>query len=174
MIKLVRIEAQLAQTYKEVRLAALKQDPLAFGSTYARELLLSDQDWIARANSLDGKDRIGFFAFDDEQALGLVAGFRDSKAPTVGEVISMWVAPAARQHGVGSKLLQAVRQWAREQGMHTLSLMVTNVNAAAVAFYERNGFVRTGRTEPYPNDPDLFEIEMTIPAEGETGAGLGS
>jgi len=32
-----------------------------------------------------------------------------------------------------------------------------------MAFYERLGFIRTGRTEPYPNDPALIEYEMSRP-----------
>jgi ribosomal protein S18 acetylase RimI-like enzyme len=161
LIKLVRIEAQSAQTYKAVRLAALKQDPHSFGSTYEREVSLSDKEWPTRASSLDGESRVGFFALEDEQALGLVACFRDREDSTVGEVISMWVAPIARRRRVGSSLLKATCDWAQEQGIQTLRLLVTNRNTAGISFYERNGFVRTGKTAPYPNTPDTFEIEMT-------------
>ena len=40
-------------------------------------------------------------------------------------------------------------------------LMVTSNNEAALRFYEQLGFNRTGRTEPYPNDPALIEYEMS-------------
>jgi ribosomal protein S18 acetylase RimI-like enzyme len=40
--------------------------------------------------------------------------------------------------------------------------MVTADNSAAIAFYERNGFSFTGKTEPYPNDPSLLEREMSL------------
>ncbi|GLQ46258.1 GNAT family N-acetyltransferase [Dyella lipolytica] len=162
MIKLVRIEAQSAQTYKAIRLAALKQDPLSFGSTYEREVSFSDKEWLTRASSLDGEDRVGFFALEDEEAFGLVVCFRDNKDPTVGDVISMWVAPIARRRGVGSDLLKAIRHWAQERGIQTLRLLVTSLNASGISFYERNGFVRTGKTAPYPHTPDIFEIEMTL------------
>jgi ribosomal protein S18 acetylase RimI-like enzyme len=39
-------------------------------------------------------------------------------------------------------------------------LTVTSNNGTAMRFYEGLGFARTGRTEPYPNDPALFEHEM--------------
>ena len=32
----------------------------------------------------------------------------------------------------------------------------------AIHFYERLGFALTGRTEPYPNDPSLKELEMAL------------
>ena len=41
--------------------------------------------------------------------------------------------------------------------------MVTSANLAAISFYQRLGFIRTGRTEPYPNDPAIFEYEMSKP-----------
>lgn len=165
LITLVRIEAQSAQTYKAIRLAALKQDPLSFGSTYEREVLLSDKDWLTRASSLDGENRVGFFALEDEQALGLVACFRDSEDPALGEVISMWVAPAGRRRGVGSDLLKAIRHWAQERRIQTIRLLVTSLNTAGICFYERNGFVRTGKTVPYPHTPDTVEIEMILSAD---------
>jgi GNAT superfamily N-acetyltransferase len=166
LIRVVRIEAQMAQIYKAVRLAALKQDPLAFGSTYEREVLFPDAEWVTRASSLDGTNRVGFFALEDEEAFGLVACFRDSEDPTVGDVISMWVAPEARRSGVGSELLKAIRYWAEERGMRTLRLLVTSHNATGISFYERNGFIRTGKTVPYPHALDIFEIEMTLPTCG--------
>jgi ribosomal protein S18 acetylase RimI-like enzyme len=38
--------------------------------------------------------------------------------------------------------------------------MVTSINEPAIRFYERLGFARTGRTEPYPNDQAVIEYEM--------------
>ena len=38
--------------------------------------------------------------------------------------------------------------------------MVTSNNDTAITFYRSLGFSFTGRSVPYPNDPDLFEREM--------------
>jgi ribosomal protein S18 acetylase RimI-like enzyme len=40
--------------------------------------------------------------------------------------------------------------------------MVTCNNDGAIGFYERLGFKKTGRTEPYPNDDTLMEFEMML------------
>ncbi len=56
--------------------------------------------------------------------------------------------------------MDEVVAWARMRGARTLQLMVTSVNKPAMRFYERLGFTRTGRTEPYPNDPAVIEYEM--------------
>jgi len=41
--------------------------------------------------------------------------------------------------------------------------MVTSNNERAIRFYERLGFAKTGRTEPYPNDLAIIEYEMLRP-----------
>jgi ribosomal protein S18 acetylase RimI-like enzyme len=46
---------------------------------------------------------------------------------------------------VGSALMVAAIEWAREQGLHKLSLSVWPQNAAAIALYRKYGFVEEGR-----------------------------
>jgi ribosomal protein S18 acetylase RimI-like enzyme len=46
--------------------------------------------------------------------------------------------------------------------VYELILTVTSVNHGAIRFYERLGFRKTGKTEPYPNDPAIFEYEMLL------------
>jgi RimJ/RimL family protein N-acetyltransferase len=50
-----------------------------------------------------------------------------------------------RGRGVGSALIQATVDWAREQGLHKLSLEVFAHNTAAIALYRKCGFVEEGR-----------------------------
>ncbi|MFL5926366.1 MAG: GNAT family N-acetyltransferase [Gaiellaceae bacterium] len=59
--------------------------------------------------------------------------------------IGMAVARDWRGRGVGSALLAAAVEWARERGLHKLSLSVFPHNAAAVALYRKFGFVEEGR-----------------------------
>jgi len=59
--------------------------------------------------------------------------------------IGMTVARDWRGRGVGSALLAAAIGWAREQGLHKLSLSVFPHNAAAIALYRKFGFVEEGR-----------------------------
>jgi RimJ/RimL family protein N-acetyltransferase len=49
-----------------------------------------------------------------------------------------------RGRGVGSALIQATIDWAREQGLHKLSLEVFALNTAAIALYRKCGFVEEG------------------------------
>jgi RimJ/RimL family protein N-acetyltransferase len=59
--------------------------------------------------------------------------------------IGMHLVREARGRGVGSALMEAGIAWAREQGLHKLSLSVWPHNAAAIALYEKYGFVQEGR-----------------------------
>jgi RimJ/RimL family protein N-acetyltransferase len=49
-----------------------------------------------------------------------------------------------RGRGVGSALLQATIDWARDQGLHRLCLEVFAHNTAAIALYRKCGFVEEG------------------------------
>jgi ribosomal protein S18 acetylase RimI-like enzyme len=149
--------------FKEVRLRALRDTPQAFISTYAQESQFSDSEWLARAAGMDGERRVGFLAMDGENACGLVGSYLDQNDPTQAYLISMWAAPTHRQQGVGRRLVEEVFQWVHSRKAQTLLLMVTSNNESAIRFYERLGFTRTGRTEPYPNDSAFIDYEMSRP-----------
>lgn len=163
MISIEPITTQSVWVFKAVRLRALKEDPHAFGATYAKESQLPDSDWIRRVERMNGHIGVGFLAIDkdDGTACGIAGSFLDQKDPSRAELISMWTAPTHRKRGVGRLLVNEVISWARGRGARVLLLMVVGNNDPAIRFYERLGFTRTGRTQPYPNDPTLIEYEMS-------------
>jgi ribosomal protein S18 acetylase RimI-like enzyme len=59
--------------------------------------------------------------------------------------IGMAIAREWRGRGVGSALLEAAIEWARERGLHKLSLGVFAHNTAGLALYRKYGFVEEGR-----------------------------
>ena len=61
--------------------------------------------------------------------------------------IGMMVAAAWRGRGVGTALVDAAIDWARERGLHKLTLSVFPHNDAAVALYRKLGFAEEGRRE---------------------------
>jgi RimJ/RimL family protein N-acetyltransferase len=58
--------------------------------------------------------------------------------------VGLMVAFDARRQGVGTALLQAAVEWAREAGIRKLELHVFPWNEAAIALYEAFGFEREG------------------------------
>jgi ribosomal protein S18 acetylase RimI-like enzyme len=157
------INQSLASAYKAVRLRALQDTPSAFGSTYARESQFTEADWQQRTANLCTPRSIGFLAHDNDDYCGIAVGFLNQQDPQQAELLSMWIAPEQRRTGTGRLLVDAVESWARRAGAHTFQLMVTDTNLPAIAFYQRLGFIATGRTEPYPNDSALIEYEMSKP-----------
>ena len=149
--------------FKDVRLRALQHAPYAFGSTYAREVQFDHAEWAKRVERWNGERGVGFLAMDGAIACGIAGSLLDEKDATRAQLVSMWTAPTHRQHGVGRLLVNEVLNWARGRNLRALSLMVTSNNESAIRFYERLAFTKTGRTEPYPNDPNIFEYEMSQP-----------
>jgi ribosomal protein S18 acetylase RimI-like enzyme len=165
MIILKPITPESVAIFKATRLAALQNTPLAFGSTYAKESQLSEEQWKQRVTQWNSDRSICYLSWDDGQPCGIAASFFDHDEPTKAHLVSMWVAPLHRQRGVGRLLVNGIIEWARQQGAQMLRLSVTSCNDAAIGFYQRLGFTKTGNTEPYPNDPALLEFEMIRPIE---------
>lgn len=160
MVNLEPVTTERAPIFKSVRLRALADSPSAFGSTYAKEAEFPDEEWVARAVRWNGEAGIGYLAMEDGAGYGIVGAFRDAQDAKLAHLVSMWTAPTHRQRGVGRLLVNGIIDWAVLRGVDTLRLKVVCTNAAAISFYERMGFVKTGRTEPFPNDPSLIEYEM--------------
>jgi GNAT superfamily N-acetyltransferase len=99
------------QVWRQLRLAALAEAPDVFGSRLADWQGEGDREerWRARLG-IPGSFNV--VAVLDGQPAGMASG-----VPTGGsaaELISMWVSPAARGHGVGDQLVRAVERWARQ------------------------------------------------------------
>jgi ribosomal protein S18 acetylase RimI-like enzyme len=61
--------------------------------------------------------------------------------PRVAELESLSVLPDERGDGLGGRLMDAVFEELRRQGVEELALAVMEGNAGALRFYERRGFV---------------------------------
>jgi len=162
MIALEPITPQTVAVFRDVRLRALQDAPLAFGSTYARESRFSDEEWLGRVARWNGESGIGYLAMDRGHGHG-IAGVLLEEEGACAHLVSMWVAPTHRKCGTGRLLVDEIANWSRQRGVDVLQLMVTSSNEPAMLFYQRLGFSRTGGTEPYPNDPALIEYEMSRP-----------
>ncbi len=77
-------------------------------------------------------------AYREGAAVGCV-GLRRAEERT-GEITKMYVSPPARRHGVGRRLLAAVEDAAREQGLHTLRLDTRKDLVEARALYAASGY----------------------------------
>jgi ribosomal protein S18 acetylase RimI-like enzyme len=60
------------------------------------------------------------------------------------------VAPEAQAHGMGRQLLCAAEAHAQMQGCIKIKMSVLSVRAELLDWYERQGYRRTGTSEPFP------------------------
>ncbi|MER7440819.1 GNAT family N-acetyltransferase [Micromonospora avicenniae] len=128
--------------WRDVRLAALAEAPYAFGSRLSDWQDDGDREerWRSRLEIPGSHNLVA--------ALGGRPVGQASGVPTattgVAELISMWVHPQARGHGVADALVDAVARWARQAGADRLRLAVMAGNERAARLYRRHGFVPTG------------------------------
>lgn len=144
---------------RAIRLRALADTPDAFGSTLADARQMSEAAWRQRLTRTDSATFVA--TTTDQKDVGLIVG-----APYDDEMglYSMWVAPAARQQGVGGALVDAVIAWARQSGRSKLVLDVGDENHAAIALYVSRGFRPNGRTGTLPPPRDhILEHQRVLP-----------
>jgi ribosomal protein S18 acetylase RimI-like enzyme len=163
-----RLTTEDFETYRRVRLAALREAPGAFGSTFAGESRLTEADWVRR---LANEMRAVFVAEDDGEVLGLAAGAPDDEDPKAGFLVSMWVHPRARGRGHGDALVQTVLRWLAASGCELVRLHVTEGNDPAAELYRRNGFALSGHQLRRDRD-EVLELEMVRdPRQSASAAG---
>lgn len=162
---------------REVRLAALADDPEAFCAVLEREQQLDEADWRRRVTEADttwllaiagdggtghGDHDRGDHGMDDhddhdhgEVAGGIVGVVAvETVDASRSDLVSFWVRPTARGRGAGTALIEAAFDVARARGHSRVTLEVGDHNVRAQRLYARHGFVPTGHTSTMPPPKD--------------------
>src|SRR5262245_49883436 len=156
-----RIRPDEALRLRTLRLQALADAPLAFGSTFVQEATFDETVWRDRAtHGAAGKDRVTYIAEERGRWIGMATGLAIDRDVPNADLVGMFVEPGARGRGVGATLVEAVVEWARSRGAPRLFLWVTSTNHAAIRLYERCGFRPTGKSQPLDHSGLLTELEM--------------
>jgi len=144
------------QVWRSLRLAALADAPGAFGSMLAE--WTGDGDTEQRWRGPLAKVALNVLLTLEDQSAGMVSATAPDREGAV-EMISLWVAPFARGHGVGDAALDCVVAWAHaESGGVSVVLSVKADNTPAIQSYGRHGFTDAG---PSPDDPS-HHAAMTV------------
>jgi ribosomal protein S18 acetylase RimI-like enzyme len=147
---------------RALRLRALKSDPQAFGSTFAKAAAYAESEWIERAEASEaGEEARVFVAVGDQGWQGMV--ITDLLDDGDAGLFGMWVDPRDRRKGIAAALVDAVIAWARERGAGGVTLSVAAHNAAAAVLFASKGFAFTGERRPLPSRPEVWTLEMRRP-----------
>jgi GNAT superfamily N-acetyltransferase len=155
-----RMQASEWRALRSLRLEALQDSPLSYGSTHDREVRRSDGEWRERAAAgAAGEEEVAFAAVVDGRWVGMARGYLE---PPIAHLIAVYVTPPWRRRGVGRAVSLAVVNWARERGAGGVLLSVSDWNGGARRVYETIGFTPTGVTKGLPWNPSVTESEMRL------------
>jgi GNAT superfamily N-acetyltransferase len=153
-------EADWAEV-RDLRLEMLADTPIAFEEHLEAAERRSEEEWRMRAaRGSTALNAVTYAAILDGRWVGTMGVY----VPAGGKLpflVAVYVTPRerGRGRGVSDALLAACEDWARQRA-DTLVLEVHDGNRRARRYYEQRGWVPTGRTRPYPFDPNAKEIEM--------------
>ena len=152
------------QLYRDLRLAALRDAPDAFGSTLAREESFPEQEWIARLAAGTASPLNHPIVAEDDSGRAVGLGWvriepADTSAATLYQV---WIHPDARRKQIGVALLASAVRWAQEAGARTMELHVALGPESAIAFYRRAGFVESGACSPLRPGSERLQQPMRL------------
>jgi RimJ/RimL family protein N-acetyltransferase len=142
-------EASLAdaEQFRELRLDALQDSPIAFPADYMVNVNHPISFWKKRLKT----DETGtiFFAEHDSQLIGMM-GIRRGESPKTTHDARIWgvyVRPEWRGLRIADSLIEGCIAWAKSNDVKIVKLGVTAASTSAVRCYQRCGFIIYG-TEP--------------------------
>lgn len=149
------------ETYRELRLAALKDSPDSFAGTYEDESVQPDDFWRARIRRAHR-----FVAERDGRTLGVVGLGKfadDTTDREAGEIFDLWVKPDERASRIAVALVVRAAQEAAVTGRKRLFFWVVPDNVPAVAFATSFGFHPTSaRRLVTPDGEDEVALVMSL------------
>jgi ribosomal protein S18 acetylase RimI-like enzyme len=135
VIEIKRLGSDKWEEYRTLRLEALKESSIAFGSSYMEALLLNDEHWKAGMKDV-------LFALTDGLAVGMLmlAFNQRTKTRHLAEIFSFYVNKEYRGRGAGKKLMDAALAEARARVIVKVRLSVNPEQKIDMRLYRRHGF----------------------------------
>ena len=137
-----------AVLFRELRLEALQDSPVAFSAEYQRNLSHPPKYWEDVLTMHPDESTI-FLAKQENNLIGMT-GVARGGSPKTRHAVTIWgvyVTPDWRGLHIAEELIQACLAWAKEREIVIAKLGVAVTNTSAIRCYERCGFEITG-TEP--------------------------
>ena len=138
-----------------------KLTPQRFSEVAELEELCFSLPWKESAFSLllEGKNT-AFVAIDE--ASGRTAAYGGMLVVLdEGQITNVATHPEHRRMGLGERVMQALLEYAESEGLCLISLEVRESNSAAIALYEKLGFLRAGVRKNFYTLPRENAVVMT-------------
>ena len=138
-IEIIQLSPSDWQTYKQIQLEALQNDPQAFGSSYDEWTHFSDEKWQERPTN---PATTLFIAKKDTAPIGLVGIYINPKEEhKVAEIWGMYVNNSYRGMGIGKRLItSALEKTVSLPTVEKVKLMVNIDQIPAIELYKKLGF----------------------------------
>jgi ribosomal protein S18 acetylase RimI-like enzyme len=145
-VEIVELPVDRWREYRELRLAALRSDPIAFGSTYAQSVEYPEEFWRSR---LDNPPNFILFAERDGRLVGTAAAIVGGEGDAAGaQIVGVFVLRGYRGQGIARRLMDwLLARLAERSEIERIRLDVTETQAPAIALYQSLGFVVVGRLQ---------------------------
>jgi RimJ/RimL family protein N-acetyltransferase len=140
MITISRLNADRWQDYRELRLEALKNEPVAFSSSYEEEQPIAETVWRTRIEN-------ALFAIENNKLVGMAGFIRYNHLKTnhVSEIFGVYVRPEYRNRGIGKQLITAIIEEIKNtKGISKIRIGVNPTQKAAEHIYKKFGFKKVG------------------------------
>lgn len=154
LVKIRPAQESDAQAFRDLRLEALRNHPLAYSSDYAAYADRPLQFWIDRIKNL-GEDDMIFLALCEQALIGMCGIYREKSPKTrhYATVYAVYVRPDWRSLGIADELINRCLAWGKSRGVKLAKLGVATANTAAIRCYTRCGF------RPYGIEPQVIFYE---------------
>jgi GNAT superfamily N-acetyltransferase len=99
---------------------------------------------------------------DSPDVLGYLAMYNDS-GHRLGLIHDLIVAGSSRRRGIGTRLINVARQWAKERQLSRLLIETQTKNYPGITFCQQNGFAFCGFNDRYFPNQDIavfFSISL--------------
>jgi ribosomal protein S18 acetylase RimI-like enzyme len=146
-LKIIKLPVGRWQEYKELRLKALKQDAVAFGSAYQEVVLRDDEYWKTKLTS---EQSISLFAEVNGKLVGMIAAYweKDMKLKHIANIASVYVDQDYRGLKIGKRLMQEIfNQILLNKNIIKIKLSVVTTQQPAINLYQSFGFEIIGTTK---------------------------
>jgi GNAT superfamily N-acetyltransferase len=128
--------------FKRERLPRMMTDSMSVDETRLRAALPAEHCFLVATQK------------DSPEILGYLAMYND-RIHRIGQIHDLVVSRPYRRHGIGTRLVNVARQWAKEHGLTRLMLETQTKNYPGIAFCQGNSFTFCGFNDRYFYNQDI-------------------